>query len=47
MASQGEGPNTHWSTFIGASVAERSVPTLSVWKTGAVVNKVPKNESLV
>ena len=47
MTSQGEGPNTHWSTFTGASVAERSVPALSVWKTGAVVNKVPKKESPV
>jgi hypothetical protein len=47
MTLQGEGPNTHWSTFTGASVAERSVPALSVWKTGVVVNKVPKNESLV
>ena len=47
MTSQGEGPSTHWSTFTGASVADRSVPTLSVWKTGAVVNKVPKKESSV
>src|SRR5690348_13018996 len=47
MTLQGEGPNTHWSTSTGASVAERSGPTLSVWKTGAVVNNVPEKESFV
>src|SRR5262245_9302234 len=42
MTLHGDGPSTHWSTSTGASVAERSFPTSSVWKTGAVVNRVPK-----